>query len=376
MAGLPPPDLNIPPSSSTVNVSVIDTTTQVRGVGAYRFLEPSIKGHEYLAVPAYSFLIRHPKFNRTLIYDLGMRKDWWSNPVLGSTFAEANVDIKVDKSVREILEAEGVDCTKIESIVWSHWHFDHTGNVTEFEKSTSLIVGPGFKDKVLPGYPTNPESYVLESDWEGRELIELDFSSSKLKIGKLQAVDFFGDGSYYFLNTPGHTTGHISALARVTSDPPSFIFMGGDAYHHGGEIRPSPYLPLPESISPNPFTFSTSSPCPGHLFEPLLHSGSKTQPFYIPSAPAVGALTDDAPEARRTIEKLQEADVRNDILMVVAHDENLLDVVEFFPKSANGFVQKGWVEKARWRFLKDFKEAIGYQGEVVGGREWGPPRKE
>lgn len=301
-----------------------------------------------------------------------MRKDWKANPVIKARFENANVDIRVDKSVREILEEGGVDCNDIGAVIWSHWHFDHTGNVPEFEKSTSLIVGQGFKEKVLPGYPTNAESYILESDWEGRELIELDFSSSGLKIGKMDAIDYFDDGSFYFLNTPGHAIGHICALARVTADPPSFILMGGDAYHHGGMLRPSAYMPLPDSISPHPFTSNSSSPCPGHILEPLLRGGHKTKPFY---EPAPDKVYHDVPEAIRTIQKLQEADVRDDILMVAAHDETMLDVVDFFPKQANNFMKKGWVRQARWKFLMDFAKAVGYEGKLDGKRDWDPPRR-
>lgn len=369
------PDLNIPPSSQAVEVSVIDTTSSIKGVDAWKFLSPSIPGHSYLATPCFSFLIQHSALNRTLVFDLGIRRDWWNcSPFLQDRFKKGGYEIKVEKSVRQILEEAGeVDCAGIEAVVWSHWHFDHTGNPDEFEKSTALIVGPGFKDSLLPGYPANPDNAILESDYTGRRLVELDFASTGLKIGKLDAIDYFGDGSFYFLNSPGHAIGHICALARTTVDPPSFILMGGDAYHHGGELRPSPYLPLPESISPHPFTPLTLSSCLGALFEPVLRDEDKTRPIYIPSPQTTVKMHFDAEEAVRTIQKLQEADVREDVLMVAAHDEALLDIVDFFPKRANGFVQKGWVRQARWRFLRDFAEAVGYKGEIEGKNDWAPP---
>ncbi|KAF2159908.1 hypothetical protein M409DRAFT_29718 [Zasmidium cellare ATCC 36951] len=376
MAALPPPGLHIPASTSTVSISIIKTSTEIRGLPTGYFFDPPIPGHDHIAAPAFAFLIRHPVLNRTLIFDLGMSKNWRSNPVLNARFGNSkDVGVTVNKSVREILESEGLDCKDVEAVVWSHWHMDHTGDVPEIEKSTKLIVGPGFQEKVLPGYPRNPESYVMESDWEGRELLEIDFSTSGLKIGKFQAYDYFGDGSFYFLDSPGHAVGHLCGLARVTADPPSFILMGGDAYHHGGMIRPSPYLPFPENVAPNPFAPSTGSPCLGHIFESLLQDGDKKKPFYKPSAPAAGGAYDDPEEAGRTIQKLQEADVREDILMVAAHDETLLDIVDFFPKLADGFVEKGWVRQARWRFLKDFAKAVGYEGEVEGMRSWGPPNQ-
>jgi hypothetical protein len=32
--------------------------------------------------------------------------------------------------------------------------------------------------------------------------------------------------------------------------------------------------------------------------------------------------------------------------------------MDFFPKYANGFMQKGWVKEGRWLFLKDFAQAV------------------
>ena len=85
----------------------------------------------------------------------------------------------------------------------SHYHWDHLGDPSTFPPSTSLIVGPGFKEALTPGYPQNQESPILERDYEGRELKELSFEESDLKLGKLRAVDYFGDGSFYLLDTPG-----------------------------------------------------------------------------------------------------------------------------------------------------------------------------
>lgn len=47
----------------------------------------------------------------------------------------------------------------------SHWHFDHIGDMSTFPSSTKIIVGPGFKENSLPGYPANPKSTLLETDY-------------------------------------------------------------------------------------------------------------------------------------------------------------------------------------------------------------------
>lgn len=401
---LPPPNLNIPPSSNTVDISIINTTASIRGVDAWKFLQPPIKGHKWLADPCFAVLVHHPGQNRTLVYDLGIRKDWWNYaPSLQARFRAGGYRIEAEKGVREILdEHKQVDTSKIEAVVWSHWHFDHIGDPSTFEPSTALIVGPGFKANLLPGYPTNPTSTILEADYAGRELRELDFTDRQVTIGRFAALDYFGDGSFYFLDAPGHAVGHICGFARVKTGPEggdSFVFLGGDAAHHGGELRPSVYLPLPEQVSPHPMTTTgkeeddgSSWPpfCPGCLFDTNPAADSRpsfdashnsdrsrvrTHPFYKPSTEF--GIQHDAEEAERTIAKLQEVDVMDNVLVVLAHDESLLDVVEFYPTKANDFMAKGWIRKCRWRFLRDFADAAGWLGSlVVGKRDWSRPMSD
>ncbi|KAI1412544.1 beta-lactamase-like protein [Hypoxylon sp. FL1857] len=367
------PELNIPASTSTVDVSIINTTGFMRGLTGGRFFEPYIRGHDFLAAPDYSFLIKHPVLKRSIVFDLGLRKDHWNLPPKTlEQFAKYNVDVIVPKHVREILDEHGVDTKSLEAVVWSHPHMDHTGDPATFESSTAIIVGPGVQANFFPGYPADPNSgFLLEADYAGREVKELDFSKSGIKIGKFNAIDYFGDGSFYFIDTPGHCIGHISGFARVTSNPDSYIVMGGDAVHHGGELRPHPWLPLPDSIHPHPFEPFATSPCPGELFEHLLHNG-KHEPFYVPAAKSPSCVHFDPDEAARTIKKLQECDAYDNILIVAAHDQYLQGVADFFPKPANDFMAKGWVKQVRWAFLGDFAKAVGYDGKVAAAGEWEP----
>ncbi|CZR61211.1 uncharacterized protein PAC_11107 [Phialocephala subalpina] len=354
----PPPDLKIPSSSTTVSVRIIDTTSHISGIPTSIFMQPDIKGFNTLTCPAFSFLIEHPS-KRSLLFDLGVREDHenYAKRIVDQISSRGWKAI-VKQGVREQLEANGVSGSSIEAIIWSHWHWDHVGDPSTFESSTALIVGPGFKSAFTPGYPSNLNSPILESDYSGRELRELSFDQG-LKIGNFEAFDYFGDGSFYLLDSPGHAIGHICGLARVTSNPNSFIFMGGDACHHGGEFRPSQYLPIPDSISPSPFDMKSSTPCPGSLFEPLYRDGDGKKPFFAIARGEKG-VAHDADEAERTIEKVMEADADDSILVAMAHDESLLHVVDFFPKYANDFQKKGWVKESRWLFLKDFGEAVGH----------------
>ena len=51
-----------------------------------------------------------------------------------------------------------------DAIVWSHWHWDHIGDASKFPDSVDLVVGPGFKENLLPGWPENLGSPLLTKD--------------------------------------------------------------------------------------------------------------------------------------------------------------------------------------------------------------------
>ncbi|PFH55225.1 hypothetical protein XA68_10334 [Ophiocordyceps unilateralis] len=364
----PTPDLNIPPSPSTVSVSLINAA-RIHHVCTADLVQPPRKGHEFFDAPCYVFLVRNTALNRTVIFDLGVRRDANNfSPAARRMIQKGGVIIDVDFDVREILQRQGVDLSEIEAIVWSHWHFDHTGDSSGFGPGTALVVGPGFcepENGIFPGYPANPDSPILESDYAGRELREVSFADSKVAVGRMSAIDYFGDGSFYLLDAPGHTVGHLCALARVTSSPQSsFILMGGDGCHHMAELRPSPFRPLPHDLDPSPLR--NLPVCPGALFEPLLWPQSsstsnepdRTRAIYdIATGP--NAYHTNPAETTRTIAKLQEVDAADNVFVVIAHDHHLLDLVDFFPATLDHFLVKGWPAASRWRFLADFSLGLG-----------------
>jgi glyoxylase-like metal-dependent hydrolase (beta-lactamase superfamily II) len=342
----------------------------------------------------FSYLIQHPSLNRSILFDLGIRKDWENlSPQLLSQIKTLGWILNVEKDVHTIIDEAGLDADSVEAIIWSHHHFDHVGNPNTFPPTTSVIVGPGFKT-MLPGYPTNPDSTILESDLANRQVIELNFDTGNsgnntyqtLTIGHFRALDYFGDGSFYLLDSPGHTVGHISALARVTSSPASFVLLTGDAIHHPGEIRPSKYRPLPDNIIPDPFApdphpLESHYGLPGAVFDPLFAGRGRPAcgPVYEPARAASEAESfhhHDVDELLRTLEKLQEADAHDNVFVAAAHDEALLDHVVFFPDGTmNAFVKRGWLKRVRWGFLKDFAVAVGRRDHGVGRREWSPEGK-
>jgi hypothetical protein len=215
-----------------------------------------------------------------------------------------------------------------------------------------------FRQTFLPGYPANRESPILESDYAGRQLKEFDFANHEnaIRIGRFDAVDYFGEKSFYILDAPGHTLGHLCALAPTTNDPDSFILMGADACHRSAEMRPSKWLPLPSEISPHQLQLDATGPGPASDFEHLLRNDVSQLPIYAQKRPGQMLFNPDMAEG--TLDKIEEADGTGNIFVVIAHDDHLSGTVDSFPKPANKLLFQGWDVERRWKFLADFRQAL------------------
>ena len=163
----------------------------------------------------------------------------------------------------------------------------------------------------------------------------------------------------------------MCALCRTSSSPASFILLGGDCAHHGSEWRPTEYLPLPDEIRPSPLPSLYPGVCPGSLFTTIhrFHDESAaspeddiaawTHPFCTPAEEAAYNVA----EARDSVEHMSDFEAHENVLVMIAHDSTMLGVVEFYPRSANDWMKKGWKEKGLWKFLGDFHEAIEVDAE-------------
>lgn len=246
-------------------------------------------------------------------------------------------------------------------ILVADWLIADTGDVSTFPESTKLIMGEGAKEAFMPGWPVDPNAQTLQSDFEGREVVEIPFSKSSLKIGNFRAFDYFGDGSFYILDSPGHTIGHMNALARTSVDPPEFIHLCGDSAHHCGEIRPSVYHPLTDKIEPSPVPHLHDPICPGGLFHQVLRGGAKDDhvlqlidPGEYPEKKY--ALIYDEDDLKETIRKVEGFDANENVFTLLAHDWTLKSVIDEWPRSLNDWKRRGWRKDTFWKFLGDFAE--------------------
>ncbi|OQU99725.1 hypothetical protein CLAIMM_05317 [Cladophialophora immunda] len=362
--------IDFPPSQTAVRVRLVDTTALMT-VRAESFVKPVQPGHELLNLTCVAFLIEHGPSGRRVMFDLGVRKDFWNYAaVLQKRIGTVIPSLRVDRDVTEILAEKGVPLDSISSVVWSHYHWDHIGDMSLFPPSTEVVVGPGFKSSplLLPGFPEKLDSPVRTSDFAGRELREIDFGNSGLRIGGYGAYDFFGDGSFYLLDTPGHCLGHMCGLARTTGgDDSTFLLLGGDICHFVGDLRPNPTYPIPDPVPADVLDRDSSffpAPCPCSLFtdhhpavSPGLPAGDpETTPFYKVSTLGNSAYV-DPPTAQASVDKLIHFEQCPSVMVCLAHDGALLKYLPTFNEDPgsdlNSWKSKGWKEKCRWDWLNE-----------------------
>ncbi|KAF7356511.1 Metallo-beta-lactamase superfamily protein [Mycena venus] len=345
-------DFGIPHSNATVDVRVFNVANATLLNDAHTFILPVLPGHEDAIFPMFAFLVEHKKSQKRLMFDLGIRKDPLNlAPSVASFFTSGGVLLEQSKDITELLQDGGISLASIDEVIWSHVHFDHIGDMSKFPNSTGLVIG---SETDTTTYPEFPNATLQTSDFAGHKVTKIDFAAANLTFSGMKAVDYFGDGSLYLLNTPGHLPGHLSALARVT--PTSFIALGGDTFHHVGEARPRPQ-------------FQKNFPCPAHLLEEAKTSIS-TDYFWSPRSRdgafdmlsrsqqlfAVSDLPDsfyaNPVTSQVSLEKLATFDADPDILVLIAHDISLRSSIPYYPAYLNDWKASNFKERTVWSFVE------------------------
>jgi len=347
-------DFFLPASDKTVSVKAIDGG-RIALAPADLVWSPVVPGRETFDAISYAFLVESQSQNKSIMFDLGIRKDIENaTPANTKWFKLPNgPKVIVERDVASQLRDGGVDLESINAIIWSHSHIDHIGDTSKFPSSTELVLGPGSIGSLFPLYPENPESGVQKSDFAGRKVTEIQMEDFDLDIGGFKAHDYFGDGSFYVLNVPGHAVGHVAALARVT--PLTFIFLGADTCHHAGMLRPN-------------LGIHKHYPCPGHLiFNSVSHHFYQEGETTAMSSRSRPLLTIAVPKAdtQCSIDIAANFDAHPDVWVVLAHDTSLQGTIELFPATLNQWKEKRWKERVIWAFLEENGPAFRFKPKNI-----------
>ncbi|MGO9449566.1 MAG: N-acyl homoserine lactonase family protein [Candidatus Binataceae bacterium] len=109
----------------------------------------------------------------------------------------------------------------------SHYHFDHTGQASDFPKAR-LLIGREDWDAIVQKKPgTMPPRGMAGGFYPW---LALGASVEPITGDK----DIFDDGSVIMLRTPGHTAGHHSLLVRLPKS--GAVILSGDLWHISDQL--------------------------------------------------------------------------------------------------------------------------------------------
>ncbi|MFC7214344.1 N-acyl homoserine lactonase family protein [Saliphagus sp. GCM10025334] len=160
------------------------------------------------------YLLEHPE--GLVLFDTGVSHEMATAPLeygpAGAPhmadFAET-IDLSAGKPPVEHLTDLGYEPGDVDTVVLSHLHTDHAGNLDSFPEATVVVRKEELRYAFWPDGPQR--LFYLEGDF--RHLRELDADV----VAITDEYDVFGDGSAVAFPTPGHTPGHQSLEVDLSS---------------------------------------------------------------------------------------------------------------------------------------------------------------
>ncbi|OAL36576.1 hypothetical protein AYO20_04192 [Fonsecaea nubica] len=198
-------------------------------------------------VPSLSFLIQHPSPDGKVtkfVFDLGLKRDLTKYPPAQQAHISNRQPTILHPDCADSLRAGGLDPARdIDIVMLSHVHWDHEGTPDDFPNS-QFVVGSGtlhlLQNGAPPHYPKdifNPDLLPKDRTAELPPTTKESTTAAKSQTthtwkpfaGFPNTVDFFGDGSLYIVDSPGHLFGHVNVLARLSQT--KWVYLGGDCCH-------------------------------------------------------------------------------------------------------------------------------------------------
>ncbi|KAL5050962.1 hypothetical protein BDW71DRAFT_80903 [Aspergillus fruticulosus] len=182
----------------------------------------------------WAFFIQHPTQGRNVVWDMGMSSNAEDfPPVIGSgVIKEAKILSPRESITAQIKRRSGIPADQIDTVLLSHAHFDHCRPISHLFPNATAYFGPGTFEFCSPGHLSDPSS-----PWDWR-FFDPDRATERCEtlsgpwthFGPFErATDFFGDGSFWVIQAPGHMPGNLCACARIESG--EWVLLGSDCCH-------------------------------------------------------------------------------------------------------------------------------------------------
>lgn len=188
--------------------------------------------------------------------------------------------------------------TNVHIFVSSHAHWDHCRPIKhEFPNATGYF-GSGTQTFCSPGHLSDGKP-MDSIQWDGRFFDtegsctetwqEFDNQNWAPFLTFDKAFDFFGDGSFWIIDSPGHMPGNLGAAARL-DDSNEWVLLGGDCCHSRA----------------------------------LLKGEADIACYTTPDGKRTAYLHMDLEVAQTTIGRIRKAEKEHGVHVALAHDESWL----------------------------------------------------
>ncbi|KAJ7160334.1 hypothetical protein C8R46DRAFT_1223805 [Mycena filopes] len=347
-------ELGIPESTATVSATafnIVDGSSAF--VYAKNLMNPVGASHELFAFPIFTFLITHSLSGPHVLFDLGPLKGLENAaPAIVEAVRTGATVMPVPRDFVEQLSDYGCQQRLLVRLFGAtHMLITSVGHMSKFPPSTDLVFGDAMPRE------THPHSMLAESDVLLAHRVEarrphLRFPASKRQ---LQGAHYLSDGSRYLPRPPRGPSRASRRRAYSSSRvaPPTV---------HAGMLRPTAALhqrfPAPAALlaaaqhSVALTAIAHAGATPTDISGPFDLAARTTPLLYV----AEGGYYEDPPTAR-----VGAFDAYPDVVVVLGHDESLLDVVgPAFPVSMDA-----WKERALWAFLAEDHPAFRFSDRSV-----------
>ncbi|PYH38770.1 uncharacterized protein BO87DRAFT_443205 [Aspergillus neoniger CBS 115656] len=224
-------DRELPETAAFVDAKLLNGGSMTAHYHKLHAGEPVVEFRMY----NWAFYIHHPGQQRHIIWDLGFSSRHIQDPddyppaVAEGPFVEAHFQAPSESISDQIQRRSGVSPDQIDTIVFSHAHFDHCRPISRTFRNAFCT----------PGHLADPTSF-----WDGRFFDPEDRATERwqtflgpwMPFGPFPyAMDFLGDGSLWIIQAPGHMPGKPMrvhggkrrALLDGVKDFASFPLPGG-----------------------------------------------------------------------------------------------------------------------------------------------------
>ena len=153
--------------------------------------------------PVYAIYIDHPQAK--ILVDTGFDKEWVERKLPFEKPHQSQ-----EQTIVAQLAKIGVTPDDIDYLVNSHLHMDHCGANTHFPK-TNFVMS---KAELRHAYVPDP--------WErlGYDRVLVEIPNAKIELLELNGYDYELVPGVTLIDTPGHSSGHMSLVVKLGSQPP------------------------------------------------------------------------------------------------------------------------------------------------------------